>query len=130
VNTLNGAGGNDRVNGGLGSDTLIGGTGQDAFLFTTALDALTNVDTVSDFNVADDVFNLENAVFTALTTTGVLNASLFGLTTTADADDRILYNAVTGDLIYDTNGNTAGGDTIFAKLTTGLALTAADFVVI
>ena len=46
------------------------------------------------------------------------------------ADDHIIYNSATGALIYDTNGNLAGGATQFATLATGLALTAQDFEII
>ena len=47
-----------------------------------------------------------------------------------DIDDRIIYNSATGALSYDTNGSIAGGNTLFAKLDKGLALTNAEFLVI
>jgi Ca2+-binding RTX toxin-like protein len=47
-----------------------------------------------------------------------------------DADDRIIYNTTTGALVYDANGNAAGGVTHFAVVAHGLALTSADFVII
>ena len=47
-----------------------------------------------------------------------------------DADDRIVYNAATGALIYDSNGLATGGAVQFATLAKNLALTNADFVVI
>jgi hypothetical protein len=47
----------------------------------------------------------------------------------ADADDRIIYNSTTGAVIYDSNGNVAGGATQFATLPAGLALTVLDFLV-
>ncbi len=48
----------------------------------------------------------------------------------ADAEDRIIYDNATGALFFDSNGSAAGGAIRFAQLTTGLALTNADFVVI
>ena len=47
-----------------------------------------------------------------------------------DALDRIIYETDTGKLIYDSNGDAAGGAVHFATLTAGLALTNADFLII
>lgn len=129
ANTLNGSGGNDLLDGKAGSDTLTGGTGADIFAFTTALGA-TNVDTITDFVVVDDTIQLENAVFTGLAA-GALDANAFFIGAAAnDASDRIIYNSATGALLFDADGNGAGAAIQFATLTTGLALTAADFVVV
>ena len=46
------------------------------------------------------------------------------------AADRIVYETDTGKLFYDSNGNAAGGAVQFGLLTSGLALTNADFFVI
>jgi serralysin len=62
--------------------------------------------------------------------TGTMNTTLFGFAATSDANDRIIYNASTGELSYDINGSVAGGATVFVQLSTGLALTSADFYVI
>ncbi len=109
---------------------VTGGAGNDHFVFDTALNASNNVDTISDFNVANDTIRLENAIFTALTTTGTLAASAFHIGAGAQAaDDRIIYDNVTGDLFYDGNGNAAGGSIQFAHLSAGLNLTFQDFLV-
>jgi Ca2+-binding RTX toxin-like protein len=130
---LDAAGGNDVLTGGLGLDTLTGGAGLDNFRFDTALGA-TNVDTVADFVVADDTIQLENAIFTALTTTGTLGAGSLragaGVTSAADADDFVLYDATTGALYYDADGSgLAAGAVQFARIGAGLLVTSADFVV-
>src|SRR5262245_56280508 len=118
------------LNGRLGSDTIAGGVGNDIFRFDTALGAA-NIDTITDYNTAADTIQLQNAIFTALTVTGTLAAAAFRIgTVAADSSDRIIYNNATGALIYDSNGNAAGGATQFTTLATGLALTNADFVVI
>ena len=128
---LSGAAGNDILAGGAGNDTLIGGVDLDIFLFNTALNAASNVDTVSDFSVANDTVRLENTIFTALTSAGTLNADAFHIgAAAADAEDRIIYNSATGGLFYDSDGTGAGGMTQFAKLAPGLALTNADFFVV
>ena len=131
---LYGAGGSDTLAGGLGNDTLNGGAGLDVFLFDTALGA-SNVDQVQDFVVVDDTLALENAVFTALASTGTLGAGLLragaGVTNAADGNDFILYNSSTGALFYDADGSGTGSTPVqFATLGTGLGLTVVDFVVV
>jgi subtilisin-like proprotein convertase family protein len=130
--TMHGNGGANVLNGGAGNDVISGFGGADIFVFNTALNAATNHDTITDFNVAADTIHLENAIFTLLTATGGMAAGLFrDLSLGAqDADDVVIYNRATGDLFYDANGLTAGGQTLFADVTNGLALTAADFFVI
>ena len=131
ANELRGMDGNDVLQGGGGKDVLTGGLGNDKFDFDTALSVLTNVDTIIDFNVADDTIRLENSIFTALTATGILSAAAFHIGAgAAAADDRIIYNNATGDLFYDSNGNAVGGQVQFADLSAGLSLTFKDFVVI
>jgi len=135
ADTLNGFAGNDRLYGGLGNDRLTGGAGQDSFVFDTAINVAgtPNIDTVVDFNVADDVIWLENAIFTKLSATGALPSGAFAANATGlatQADDRIIYETDTGKLFYDTNGSAAGGAFQFAVLSSMPALTADDFLVI
>ena len=73
-NVLSGDTGNDTLDGGLGNDTLTGGAGKDVFRFTTAPAA--NIDKITDFVAADDTIQLENAIFTKLSTTGVINNAI------------------------------------------------------
>ena len=47
----------------------------------------------------------------------------------ADADDRILYNTVTGELFYDADGSGEGTATRIAVLSGAPALEAADIVI-
>ncbi|MCV9967569.1 M10 family metallopeptidase C-terminal domain-containing protein [Pararhizobium sp. BT-229] len=124
--------GNDVLAGGLGNDTLRGEAGKDAFLFHKALNASTNVDDIEDFSVTDDTIRLDNAVFTVLTT-GALTSGAFRANTTGlagDSSDRIIYETDTGELYYDSNGTGTGGGILFATIGTGLALTAADFLIV
>ncbi len=131
-NSLIGNAGANLLLGGSGNDTLTGLNGADTFLFNTALNAATNHDTITDFVVADDTIRLENAIFTLLAATGTLAAGLFKDLSLAaqDVDDVIVYDRATGDLIFDTNGLAIGGETLFADVTNGTALTFADFVVV
>ena len=112
ANRLRGEDGNDVLNGRAGNDTLIGGEGRDIFVFNAALNATTNVDIIDDFSAADDTIWLENAIFTALPTTGALASAAFVSNTSglaADASDRVIYERDTGMLYYDSNGSAAGG---------------------
>jgi Ca2+-binding RTX toxin-like protein len=129
-NRLVGLGGNDRLTGGEGNDVLWGGDGQDSFWLGTALDASTNVDTIMDFDVADDTIHLNRWTFGNGTAwAGTLQASAFrNGVSAATAEERIVYNPWTGDLFYDPDGSGTVEQVRFAKLGAGLALTAADFV--
>jgi Ca2+-binding RTX toxin-like protein len=129
-NRLDGGAGNDVLNGKAGNDLLIGGAGKDSFVFDTPLNPSTNVDTILDFNLSDDTIRLENAIFTALTTTGTLSEAAFHIGAVATSPDHhILYDGATGDLFYDANGDAAGGSVRFAHVSAGLALTFHDFLV-
>jgi Ca2+-binding RTX toxin-like protein len=132
ANILNGGNGADMIVGGLGNDTLTGGAGADTFFFNAALNGSTNVDTITDFSVADDTFRLENTgFFTALTATGTLASTAFVVgTAAADALDRIIYNSSTGIVSYDSDGTGANAATAFAKVTPLTALTNLDFFVV
>lgn len=127
---LLGLGGNDVLIGGAGKNQLIGGAGNDAFVFESSLGP-TNVDHIRDFNVADDHIRLENSVFTALTTTGVLDASAFAIGPAATTPDQhIIYDPAAGRLSYDADGSGAGEAVLFATLSRNLPLTNVDFLVI
>jgi Ca2+-binding RTX toxin-like protein len=128
---LSGGAGSDVITGGLGNDILSGGTGADFFVFNAVLSAANNVDMITDFTARDDTIRLENAIFTALTRTGTLNANFFRLgTAAADNNDYIIYDENSGSLWYDADGNGAGAQVLFATLTNNETLTRNDFVVI
>ncbi|PSJ17628.1 hypothetical protein [Nitrosomonas supralitoralis] len=57
---LNGKNGLDVLNGKAGNNVLTGGLGNEIFRFTTK----NHFDTITDYNVANDTIQLENAVFT------------------------------------------------------------------
>ena len=130
ANFVTGNAGSNSIDGKAGNDTLTGIGGNDFFVFSTALNAATNVDTIVDFVVANDTVRLENSIFAGLAI-GTVSADAFHIgRAAADAEDRIIYDNATGALLFDSNGSAAGGAIRFAQLTTGLALTNADFVVI
>ncbi|MBL8497075.1 MAG: calcium-binding protein [Nitrosomonas sp.] len=127
ANRLFGGTSNDTLDGKGGKDELIGGSGKDIFKFTQ----IDSIDTITDFSVRNDTLKLDNAVFTALSHDGSLPSSSFKIGNFAtDADDYILYNAATGALRYDADGNGATAAIHFATLSAGLALTHTDIVII
>ncbi len=116
--------GDNILKGGAGNDVLVGKAGKDTFVLSDL-----SKDTIKDFSVSDDTIQLDHSVLNTLTV-GNLSATNFVLNTASDANDYLIYNSSTGALFYDTNGNGAGAATQIALLGKGLALTAADFVVI
>ena len=122
--------GTDTLQGGAGVDYLHGGVGRDVFVFNTVLGP-SNVDRIADFLPIDDTIRLENAVFGALPTVGMLSAAAFHTGVAAhDPSDRIIYNRTAGALFYDSDGTGAAAAVKFANLAAGLMLTNADFAVI
>lgn len=123
----------DILKGGLGADTVTGLGGADLFFFNTALGG-GNIDTIVDFNVAEDRIRLDNNIFSELSDNGGLAPLLAGAFNTgaaaSQADDRIIYDSATGALRYDQDGSGILVGVQFATLTTGLALTAANFDVV
>ncbi|MBW6396475.1 hypothetical protein KPL78_01390 [Roseomonas sp. HJA6] len=133
--TLSGGAGNDTLAGGAGSDVLMGGAGNDAFVFNTTPNGATNLDRISGFSTTDDIIHLENAVFLGLSPgTGSLSSAAFhagaGVTAAHDADDRIVYNATTGELFYDADGAGGVASIRFAVIEDRAVLTASDFLIV
>ncbi|HEY0587657.1 MAG TPA: VCBS domain-containing protein [Pseudoduganella sp.] len=124
--TINGQAGDDRIVGGAGADTLTGGADNDTFVFDTAPNA---VDSIMDFNASGspasgDMIELSLAVFAGLATTAgnALSSSEFALSSgggvaeVVAASVRVIYDSVTGNLYYDSDGQGASGRTLVAKL--------------
>ena len=122
--------GDDKLFGGTGNDNMNGGAGKDTFVFNTALGA-GNVDRISGFSVADDTIELSKSVFSSLEL-GALGANAFRLGTAAtEADDRIILNSKTGELMYDADGLGGASAVRFATLSaTNGIVGASDFIII
>jgi Ca2+-binding RTX toxin-like protein len=112
--TLNGGNGNDFINGGYGNDTLIGGAGLDIFSFQTSIGV--DVDTISDFNIANDKIRLDNSIFSSLSTIGSSNFVSSAGATALDANDYLIFNTTNNYLYYDADGSGAGAMVHFATL--------------
>ena len=129
-NHLTGNGGNNTLDGGSGDDILSGGLGRDRFVFSTMLGS-DNVDQIQDFNAAADRMLLDSAIFLGLVAGRMPGWSLAkNLDGDAkDTTDRILYETDTGWLYFDSDGTGAAEKVHFATVSSGLALSAFDFIV-
>jgi Ca2+-binding RTX toxin-like protein len=108
-------GGMNWIDGRGGNDILTGGSRADNFVFSTALGA-GNVDVIQGYHFSFDRIRLDDAVFVGLAP-GALAAGAFAVgTAAADADDRIIYDGVSGALYFDADGNGAGAAIQFATL--------------
>jgi Ca2+-binding RTX toxin-like protein len=126
---LNGGDGNDLLQGGIGSDQLSGGLGADQFRFDTSI-SYGDTDIISDFEFGVDQVQLSQTVFSALNL-GALSATAFVSGTAAqDGDDRIIYDATTGSLYYDADGNGAGAAVRFASVAPQMPIDESVFVII
>ncbi|MEM1169128.1 MAG: spondin domain-containing protein [Cyanobacteria bacterium P01_H01_bin.35] len=119
---LLGGQGRDRINGGAGNDTLTGGASIDFFIFNTNQTFDTNdvgIDTITDFNTAQDFILLDKTTFAAITSDpssrtdpGFSVFSEFDLVTTdaaaAISDAVIVHSLESGNLYYNPDGTTAG----------------------
>ncbi|MHC5767539.1 MAG: hypothetical protein ACYTXI_18310 [Nostoc sp.] len=135
---LIGGEGNDTLVGGVNNDILVGGAGADTFLYNTDVAFVrTDIgqDAIADFNSSEgDKIVLELTTFSAITSvagTGFSNNSNFKITNSPETSTaKIVYNAVSGQLFYNQNGDVAGFGSggLFATLTGAPTLTTSDFV--
>ncbi|AUW57637.1 hypothetical protein C1T17_05500 [Sphingobium sp. SCG-1] len=128
--TIEGGEGADWIYGGAGSDKLTGGAGHDYFVFNTPASS-GDKDKIADFSVNNDSLVFDNAVFSALGADGHLNDGYFAVGKAAmTADQHLIYNSSTGVLSYDADGSGSGAAVQIATLSSGLNLTAHDFLII
>ena len=129
ANEITGNDGGNLLDGRGGSDILYGRAGADIFAFTTSIFAGT-IDQMPDFQAGIDRIWIDNAEFAGLSP-GALAADAFTTGSSAqDAADRIIYNPVTGALLFDADGTGPGAAVQFATLPSGTPLSANDFEVI
>lgn len=131
--SLQGGDGPDRLYGGAGNDTLRGdaagsASAADRFYFTARVYDTVNVDRILDFDPANDLIYLNRSVFEAAGSAGALKGAAFHSgPAAADATDRIIHDPATGNLYFDPDGTGLTDQVLFATLTPGIAVTAADF---
>jgi hypothetical protein len=125
--TLSGGAGDDTLVGGGGGDVLTGGVGIDTFRLGGDLKAATFTDFVSGV----DVLELDNALFTILTTEGNLALDAFVNGTKAASESQVLvYDQAKGNLYYDADGSGPGAAVLIGVFTNQALLNAGDFKVV
>jgi Ca2+-binding RTX toxin-like protein len=132
--TINAGAGNDIIFGGAGTDNLFGGAGRDAFAYNSPTEGF---DKINDFVVSDDLFGISRTGFGGNTVfgsdpVGTLDATRFGIGTAATtASQRFVYNARSGTLFFDADGNgTTSTQVRIAQLVGIPALTTNNFTLI
>jgi Ca2+-binding RTX toxin-like protein len=122
---LIGGNGNDSIFGGPGADTLTGGTGNDTFYYYNSGEGSTatgKVDGISDFVVGQDKIALSISGFDLSSLASgqttrlpfdeellVLNGVATGLDPSGTATKFLVYEKLSGNLYFDTNGAAAEG---------------------
>lgn len=128
--TIMGDAGDDTITGGAGADRLTGGTGFDLFVF---LDKAHGIDAITDFNPAEDSFQISRIGFDNALPFGALAALNFvanALGTATAATAQILYATNSGRLYFDADGTGPMARVQIATLLGAPAITEADFIVI
>jgi VCBS repeat-containing protein len=135
-NLLSSLGGNDRIFGNDGNDTLLGGAGRDSltggagaddFVFEAAGNA--TADRLADFTSGEDHIVLLGSAFGLAA--GALDAGAFVLGTAAlDADDRLIYAAGSGQVLFDADGSGSGAAQLVVTMNPGTVLALSDIFVI
>ncbi|WP_373505465.1 calcium-binding protein [Aestuariivirga sp.] len=121
VNRLEGGRGNDTLYGRGGRDVLIGGIGNDAFVFDVVPTA-SSADTLADFKPGTD-----RIVLSFIQAASLNEFQFVQGTAAAEADDRLIYDAPSGRLLYDPDGTGSNAAVLLAKLKAGVALSFQDF---
>jgi Ca2+-binding RTX toxin-like protein len=139
---LRGNAGNDLIVGGEGDDILVGGggfdslqgdAGKDTFLFhsfSQQSDGLRPAlgHRILDFNSTDDQIVLRKSGFSEELAIGRLRLSQFVIgAAAADKNDRIIYNAKTGNILFDADGTGTAKAVVFAVVDPNLGLSNTDF---
>ncbi|MEO8243267.1 MAG: hypothetical protein ABI832_13240 [bacterium] len=123
---LHGGAGADTIIGGGGNDTLFGEGGADAFVFLALATNITTV-TIADFQHGKDQIWLENNAFLH-DPGGVLAQSQFHKGATfSNGHQRVLYDAGSGNIYFDQDGNGAAASHLFGHVDAMTALGLTDF---
>ncbi|WP_293122013.1 calcium-binding protein [Microcoleus sp. bin38.metabat.b11b12b14.051] len=126
--TVDGGAGDDFISGDRGADVLTGGAGSDTFYFASPAGVDGNgLDTITDFNPAEDKIRLKASAFPGLgssfdATDFIVVSGFNANSATANTANKVVYDPQSGLLFY----NGAGGVQTIAQLQTGLNLAAVN----
>jgi Ca2+-binding RTX toxin-like protein len=125
---LFGDAGNDVLEVGGIFNTLTGGAGNDHFVFDQpGLAAM-----ATDFASGADKIRLDAQNMMALGASGNFTAGderFHAGAAAAEADDRVIWNAATGELLYDADGSGSGSASVIATLQAGATVVGTDIIV-
>ncbi|HEY9624965.1 MAG TPA: Ig-like domain-containing protein [Crinalium sp.] len=141
--TLNGGQGNDLLLGGQGNDILLGGDGDDVLIAGQGKNTCTGgkghdsfvFRNLSGHSIITDFTRggrlILSSQFAGGLKVGSLPSQIFRLGMTAKTTgDRLIYNRLTGDLLFDMDGRGGKKAIEFAQLKAGTILHAQDIVVV
>lgn len=110
--------------------TMTGGSGADSFVFKNG-----DIHQIHDFASGVDEIRLDATNMPALGASGDFAAgdarfhAAPGATGGHDADDRVIYNTSTGELLYDADGSGSGEAQLITRLQSGAVVVATDIAV-
>jgi Ca2+-binding RTX toxin-like protein len=122
---LIGGAGNDQLNGIYGHDVLVGGDGNDIFVFDRNASTKGNTDIIVDFTPNSDKVALSSEKLESLQG-GLSGDNLTFGVQAADENDFIIYNATSGELLYDRDGSGHRSAQVIAVLENHPALQLGD----
>jgi Ca2+-binding RTX toxin-like protein len=114
--TLIGGAGNDKLYGGYGKDLLTGGNGQDNFYLSRG------TDTITDFNVLEDLLVIDREQFKAFKTAGQLSEEDFAA--------YFIYNKAKGELFYNQDASCSHKPELITKVGVGIEIGAENFLIV
>ena len=123
---LVGGEGNDFLLGGTGFDTLEGGGGRDRFVFQNPRQT---PDRILDFDASEDLILIKQTGFD-LNFKGRLPQSRFVRGGVRDRNDRFIYKASSGELLFDADGRGGQVAKLIALLNPGDTLNARNIRII
>ncbi|MEM1277916.1 MAG: calcium-binding protein, partial [Pseudomonadota bacterium] len=104
-----------------------GGIGSDTFRFAEFGE--NNSDRIRDFETGIDKVELDLTAFTGITGDALGDQFVIG-TEAQSAEDRVIYDARSGYILYDADGTGAGDAEEIARIGRNLELTADDFTLV
>lgn len=125
VNILAGGAAGDRLTGGLGSDVLTGNAGADRFIYRSVAESTAAAqDEIADFTHGVD--RIDVSAIDAISGTSTNNTFKFIGTASFSATGQLRYDAVTGAVEADVNGDRIADFSL--QIGVGLTITASDFL--
>ncbi|MEM9044355.1 MAG: LamG-like jellyroll fold domain-containing protein [Pseudomonadota bacterium] len=124
VDRINGGDDDDLIVGGEGNDIVRGGDGSDTIRFAEFGDF--NYDRIQGFEVGTDKIELDRTTFDAISG-DALGDQFVIATESQSAEDRVIYDAKSGFIMYDADGTGETEAEFIARVSRNLDLSADDF---